>query len=63
MTINGVAMPLQQAMINHQLDYWHRPEAMWLMLGAYALAGCIVAAFLEKWLTEGARDNRPTAPV
>ena len=60
-TINGVAAPLQQAMLNHQLDYWHRPEAMWLLLGAYALAGCIVAAFLEKWLTQGARENKATA--
>ena len=53
--INGVSTPLQQAMIAHQLDYWHRPEAMWLLLGCYALAGCIVAAFLEKWLTQGVR--------
>jgi hypothetical protein len=28
---------------------------MWLLLGCYALAGCIVAAFLEKWLTQGVR--------
>ncbi len=60
-TVGGAEIPLQQAMINHQVDYWHRPEAMWLLLGAYALAGCIVAAFLEKWLTEGAHETRPTA--
>ena len=58
-TINGAAVPLQQAMINHQLGYWQRPEAMWLVLGLYALAGCIVAAILEKWLTQGAKENRP----
>ena len=62
-TIDGVAVPLQQAMVAQQLDYWHRPEAMWLVLGAYALAGCIVAAFLEKWLTQGARENRPPTPA
>jgi MFS family permease len=60
-TVNGVTMPLQQAMVGHQLDYWHRPEAMWLLLGAYALAGCIVSAFLEKWLTQGARETKPPA--
>jgi dipeptide/tripeptide permease len=59
--INGVQVPLQQAMIAHQLDYWHRPEAMWLILGSYALAGCIVAAFLEKWLTKGVRENKAPA--
>jgi MFS family permease len=58
-TINGAEVPLQQAMINHQLDYWQRPEAMWLLLGAYALAGCIVAAFLEKWLTASVRQDGP----
>jgi hypothetical protein len=57
--INGVSVPLQQAMIAHQLDYWHRPEAMWLILGAYALAGCVIAALLEKWLTKGVVESRP----
>ncbi len=61
--INGVSTPLQQAMVAHQLDYWHRPEAMWLLLGAYALAGCIVAAFLERWLTQGVHETKPPAPV
>ncbi len=58
--VNGVSVPLQQAMVAHQLDYWHRPEAMWLVLGSYALAGCIIAAFLEKWLTKGVVENRAT---
>jgi MFS family permease len=61
--VNGVTVPLQQAMVAHQLDYWHRPEAMWLVLGAYALAGCIVAAFLEKWLTQGVREVKAAAPA
>ena len=60
-TVEGVTMPLQQAMVEHRLDYWHRPEAMWLLLGIYALVGCIVAAFLEKWLTQGVQENRPSA--
>lgn len=60
-TVNGAAVPLQQAMVAHQLGYWQRPEAMWLVLGLYALAGCLVAALLEKWLTQGAKENRPAA--
>lgn len=55
--INGVSTPLQTAMVNHELSYWHRPEAMWLILGAFALAGCIVAALLEKWLTQGVHKS------
>jgi predicted MFS family arabinose efflux permease len=53
-TVNGASVPLQQAMIQNQLDYWHSPAAMWLFLGGYALAGCIVAALLGGWLTRGA---------
>jgi MFS family permease len=56
-TVHGTAMPLQQAMIGHELGYWQRPEAMWLVLGSIALAGCLVAAFLEKWLTKGAHEH------
>jgi len=51
--VNGKAIALQQAMVDHQLDYWHRPEAMWLYLGAYALAGCIIAYLIRNWLTAG----------
>ncbi|NHA13965.1 MFS transporter [Thioalkalivibrio sp. XN279] len=51
--IDGQAVALQEAMINHQLSYWDRPEAMWLYLGLYALAGCVVAYFLRHWLTRG----------
>jgi dipeptide/tripeptide permease len=52
--VNGVAIPLQQAMIHHQISYWHSPAAMWLVLGVYALVGCIIAALLRGWLTQGA---------
>jgi MFS family permease len=56
--VNGSPVPLQQAMIAHQVGYWHRPEAMWLVLGGYALASCLIAASMEKWLTQGAVENR-----
>ncbi len=61
-TVDGVTMPLQQAMIANRLDYWHTPAAMWLYLGFYAMIGCILALLLRKWLTRGARfTNEPQA--
>ncbi len=61
--VNGVAVPLQQAMINNQIGYWDRPEAMWLLLGLYALGGCIIAAILEKWFVAGSEKKPETAPA
>jgi MFS family permease len=59
--VNGVAIPLQQALIQGQVPYWHSPAAMWLILGLYALTGCIVAALLQGWLTQGARWKKESA--
>jgi hypothetical protein len=53
--VNGTAVPLQEAMVKGQLSYWHTPAAMWLVLGLYALAGCVIALFLRGWLTRGAQ--------
>ena len=53
-TVNGVQVPLQQALINNQVPYWHSPAAMWLFLGAIAFAGCVVAVLMRGWLTKGA---------
>jgi len=58
--INGVKVPLQQALQHHQLPYWRTPAAMWLVLGAYALGGCIIALALRGWLTKG--TNWTTGP-
>ena len=61
-SVNGTAVPLQQALIHNQVPYWHSPAAMWLILGLYAMVGCILAVFLRNWLTQGARWKRePTA--
>jgi dipeptide/tripeptide permease len=49
--VDGVAVPLQQAMVQNQVPYWQSPAAMWLILGAYAMAGCIGAVLLRNWLT------------
>lgn len=56
-TISGVEMPLQQAMVAHQLDYWHRPEAMWFWLGVWAITGCVLAMLLRGWLTAGSESK------
>jgi len=53
--VNGVSQPLQQAMIQGQVSYWHSPAAMWLVLGVWAFVGCVGAIFLRGWLTQGAR--------
>jgi hypothetical protein len=45
-------------MVAHQLGYWHRPEAMWFVLGAYALGGCLIAALLGKWFSQGVEESR-----
>ena len=52
-TVDGATMSLQQAMIDGQLSYWDRPEAMWLILGGWAVAGCVIAIFLKGWMTKG----------
>jgi MFS family permease len=59
--VNGAPVPLRQAMIKDQVPYWHSPAAMWLILGLYALAGCVIALFLRGWLTRGAhwKAKRP----
>jgi hypothetical protein len=58
----GVNPAVTKVDVNFQLvlqrgwvDYWHSPGAMWLLLGAIAMGGCVVAAMLGGWLTEGAR--------
>lgn len=56
-SVGGTLVPLQQAMLEGQVPYWRTPAAMWLVLGLYALAGCIVAVLLRGWLTSGAKLN------
>jgi hypothetical protein len=55
--VNGSSMPLQKAMTHNQVGYWHGPAAMWLVLGGYALAWCIIAALLGGWLTRDAHGK------
>jgi MFS family permease len=53
--VNGVSLPLQQAMIQGQVPYWRSPAAMWLILGVWAFVGCLAAILMRGWLTRGAR--------
>ncbi len=55
--VNGELVPLQQALIEDKVPYWHSPAAMWLILGLYALAGCLIALALRKWLTRGTEEK------
>jgi len=59
--LNGVQIPLQQAMIHNQIDYWHTPAAMWLLLGGYAMVSCLIAACIRGWLEEGAHFKNASA--
>jgi len=53
--IKEVAVNLQLPLKYGWLDYWHTPQAMWLVLGLYAIGGAIIARLLGPWLTKGAR--------
>jgi hypothetical protein len=53
--VNGVSLPLQQAMIQGQVSYWHSPSAMWLVLSVWAFVGCLAAVLIRGWLTQGVR--------
>ena len=58
-SVSGRLVPLREAMVHHQVPYWHSPAAMWLVLGAYAFAGCLVAVLIRGWLTRGAHWKAP----
>jgi MFS family permease len=51
--VNGATMPLKEAMAANLLPYGRTPAAMWLVLGLYAFAGCVLALLIRPWLTRG----------
>jgi proton-dependent oligopeptide transporter, POT family len=55
--VDGAPMPLREALMADKLGYWESPAAMWLILGGFALVGCLLALVLRPWLTEGAKEN------
>lgn len=40
-------------MVAGEVSYWHSPAAMWLILCAWAVVGCLLALFLRRWFTRG----------
>lgn len=46
-----------------QVDFWHSPAAMWVVLGVWAISGPIIAIMAEKWLTKGARWKAEDVPA
>lgn len=59
--VNDQSVPLQQAMVQGQVPYWHSPAAMWLVLGLYAFAGCLIGVLIRGWLTQGAQWKKAKA--
>lgn len=48
-----------------QISFWNSPSALWLILGAFAVGGPVVAWLLKGWFTKGAKwtTKAPTAPA
>jgi len=42
-----------EAIRNGTITFWHSPEAMWLILGIWAIAGPLLAWVFRGWLTRG----------
>lgn len=51
-----------ERMVAGDLPYWQSPAAMWLVLAAYAIGGCLLALLLRPWFTRGLKERTPTAP-
>lgn len=49
-----------ERMVAGEVGYWQTPAAMWLVLAAYALGGCVLALGLRGWLTRGLKDTPKT---
>jgi dipeptide/tripeptide permease len=44
---------IQSQIVAGTLPFWRSPEAMWLILGLFALVGLLVALIFKGWLTRG----------
>jgi hypothetical protein len=44
---------IQPKILAGTLPFWRSPEAMWLLLGGFALLGLVVAVLCRGWLTRG----------
>lgn len=45
-----------ERMVAGEVGYWDTPAAMWLILAAYALVGCLIALGIRGWLTSGLKE-------
>jgi dipeptide/tripeptide permease len=46
---------IQPKIVDGSLPFWRTPEAMWLILGAFAVLGLAVAFGFKGWLTRGVK--------
>jgi hypothetical protein len=46
---------IQPQIIAGTLSFWRSPEAMWLILGIFALFGLVIAMIFKHWLTFGVK--------
>lgn len=53
---------IRDRIVAGNLPFWQSPEAMWLLLGGFALLGLVVAMIFRGWLTKGVNlDPTPEA--
>ncbi|MDD4052332.1 MAG: MFS transporter [candidate division Zixibacteria bacterium] len=46
---------IQPQILTGTLPFWRSPEAMWLILGAFAIFGLVIAMVFKRWLTFGVK--------
>ncbi len=44
-----------------EIPFWDSPSALWIILGAFALAGPIIGVIFRRWFTKGAKWAKTTA--
>ena len=40
------------------VPFWHTPSALWLILGALAFGGPLIALLMKGWFTKGVKWGR-----
>ncbi|WIO73253.1 hypothetical protein QP938_08020 [Porticoccaceae bacterium LTM1] len=53
MLVTWVAEDVSVRIADGTLPFWESPEAMWLVLGVWALSGPVIAWFFRGWFTKG----------
>ena len=55
-----VPVGIGKRLLAGEVEFWDRPEAMWLILLVWAMSGPILAWIFRSWLTEGANLDPST---